>query len=130
MKKALSIIWSLIVAFVFSALIHSIDSDVSSLGAAVSSQNILSVVLVSWIIALPMFLCMLLFQRHGLKGYIVTLVTISIVQGTILGFAGSTAQASNEIIVSVISMIVLSIFICGIGSLPNVYITFRTQNTV
>jgi hypothetical protein len=30
----------------------------------------------------------------------------------------------------VLSMIVLSVFVCGIGSLPNVYITFRKLKTV
>ena len=130
MKQTLSIIWSLLVAFAFSALLHSTDSDINSLGAAVSSTNILSVVMVSLIIVLPMLLCMMFFRHHGLKGFIITLLTISAVQGTILGFAGSTAQTSNEILVSVLSMIVLSVFVCGIGSLPNVFIAFRKLKTV
>ncbi len=130
MKQTLSIIWSFLVAFAFSALLHSTDSAISSLGAAFSSPNIVSVVVVTLIIALPMLLCMLFFRNHGWKGFIITLLTISAILGTILGFAGSTAQTSNGIFVSVLGMIVLSVFVNGIGSLPNVFITFRKLKTV
>ncbi len=130
MKQTLSIIWSLLVAFTFSALLHSTDSAINSLGAAVSNPNTVSTILVSLILVVPMFLCMFLFRHHGWKGFLISLLTISAVLGTILGFAGSTGQASNEIFVSVLAMIVLSIFVCGIGSLPNVYITFRKLETI
>jgi hypothetical protein len=130
MKQTLSIIWSLLVAFAFSALLHSTDSAINSLGAAVSNPNTISTIVVSFIIVVPMLLCMLLFRHLGWKGFLILLLTISAVLGTILGFAGSTGQTSNEIFVSVLSMIVLSVFVCGIGSLPNVYITFRKLKTV
>ncbi len=130
MKKTLSIIWLLLVAFSFSALIHSTDSDINDLGTAVSSTNIFSVIFISWIIALPMLLCILLFRRYGFRGYVITLVITSIIMGIIIGLAGSTTQASNEVYISIFSVILLSIFLLGIGSLPNVFLTFRKLKTV
>lgn len=130
MKKILSIIWLLVVAFSFSALIHSTDSDINDLGTAVFSTNIFSVIFISWIIALPMLLCILLFRRHGFKGYLITLVITSIIMGIIIGLTGSTAQASNEAFISIFSVILLSIFVLGIGSLPNVFLTFKKLKTV
>jgi len=130
MKKTLSIIWLLLVAFSFSALIHSTDADIIELGTAISTTNIFSVIFISWIIALPMLLCILIFRRYGFKGYLITLVIASIVMGIIIGLAGSTAQASNGVFISVFSVVLISIFILGIGSLPNVFLTFRKLKTV
>ncbi len=130
MKRTLSIIWLLLVAFTFSTLIHSTDSDINSLGVAVNSNNLLSVIFISWIIALPMLLCILLFRRYGFKGYAITLLLASIVMGIIIGLAGSTAQANNEVLFSVFSMVLISIFVFGIGSLPNVFLAFKKLKTV
>lgn len=130
MKQTLSQLWSVLVALAFSALIHSTDSEIGSLVAAFSSPNIVSVLILSLIIVFPMLLCILLFRHRGWKGYIITILLISTVLGTVLGFAGSAAQSFNEMVVSVLGMIGISVFVYGLGSFPNVFVTFRKLKTV
>ena len=130
MKLTISIIWSFLVAFAFSALIHSTDSAIGSIGATFSFPNILSVLFISWFLILPILLCILSFRYRGWKGFFVTLFLISVVLGTFLAFAGSMAQKSDEIIVSILGMTGISVFVSGLGSFPHVIIMSRKLKSV
>jgi hypothetical protein len=130
MKQIISILWSIIFAVTFSALIHSTDSNIGSMGAAFTPSNIISVLIISLILVWSMLLCLLSFRHRGWKGFIITLLLISTVFGTILAFVGSTAQTSDEMAVSMLGAGGLFVCVLGLGSFPHVITTFQKLKSV
>lgn len=130
MKQTLSFIWSFLVAIAFSALIHSTDSDVGSIGVAFSSQNIGSVLLISVFLALPMLLCILSFRLRGWKGFLATLLLVASILGLLIAILGTTAQTTGGFIVSVLGMAGISVLVYVLGALPHLILRQRNNISV
>lgn len=130
MKQTLSIIWLIIVGVLFSALIHSTDADIGSFGAAFTPPNIISVLIISLILIGSMLLCLLSFRLRGWKGFIITILLISIIFGTILAFVGSTAHTSGEMATSALGAAGLLVCVLSLGSFPLVLIKSRNLKSV
>jgi hypothetical protein len=116
--RIVSYAWAFLIALGFSALIHSTDKEIGGLAGFWNLSAIISVIFVAVILLAPMFLCLLVFNRRGKRGFAVVWIVTSLILGVILAMAGSTATTLPEFAVSLAGATGLFAAVLGLGTLP------------
>lgn len=129
----MAVIWSVMIAWAFSAVLHSTDSEIGSIGGVFTLRIFISVTIVSlYLLVLPMFLCLLSFHRYRWKGFVTVLFLTAVVLGLFLhlSLGGSTATTIGEFTVSVVGMMVISVLVIGLALLPHIVMLSRKPGSV
>jgi len=125
-----SLIWSILVACAFSALIHSTDSDIGGLTGLLDFSTAVSVVSIAVILLVPVLFCILMFARRGWRGFAAALILSSLVLGALLTMAGSTGESIQELSVSFGGSVGIFALVFGLGSFPHMGTTARRLRSV
>lgn len=125
MKRAIAVLWSFLVAWVFSALFLSTDYAVGGVEGLFSLSIVLSVTSWSLVLLVPVFLCLLAFSQRGRKGLVLLFVSFSVVLGGFLALGGTTAKTPEELAVSVGGMVVILALVIGLALLPHLVMFSR-----
>lgn len=121
-------LWAFSIAWVFSALIHSTDSEVGGLSGLQTMPNMISVTFIAVLFLVPMFAINAAFVHRRWRGFMGALLLWALVLGGFLAMAGSTARTVQELAKSVARVAGLFVVVMGVGTLPHIILVARQKN--
>ena len=89
--RFIALSWPLVPSLLLSALVHTVDRDVASVGALASAPVVLSVIVWSLPLLAVAYLCLTVLLRWGVVGFSVATFLFSGLLGWTLAAFGSTA---------------------------------------
>ena len=117
-KMSVIIIWAYLVCWLFSALVHSTDSDINGLQGLWTSSVILSVSAIALIFFALIMCAALMYRIVGRRGFLWTLAIFSFGFGLMLTLGGFGGGSAGQWLFTLISVSALFLLVSGIALFP------------
>jgi type IV secretory pathway VirB6-like protein len=119
----LSVLWAYVVAWLFSALIHTVDSSIGGVSGLATTSNLVSVsVVAAGLFLPPILICQFAYFRHGRRGLAMAVLSGGVLVGAIVALAGSTATSIKGLAVSFTGAALLAMAVLVLGLAPQLIV--------
>ncbi len=128
MPQFKSITTAFAVSWLFSALIHVVDSDVGGIQGLWSPLVLISVSVIATVVLLPALFCFAAFQRYRWGGFVVSLFVMATTFGGLLAFLGAGGTPAQSRFIGFLGSTAIFALFLFLASVPLILVPALRNN--